>query len=292
MKRNLIAGIILISAVALSSCSSTSQLAKSSIDDDVYYSQAKAGDRTEYINDPEYLAEQQANSDDYYYYGDYSSRINRFGYYSPFNYGSSIYSPYSSRFSIGLGMGYGGYGYDPFYSSYYGPYGMGLGLGYGGYYGGYGYSPYYDLGYGYDPFFYGAGYGYGGGFGYGMGYYGGLGTIYGGAGYTPQRARPTYAGGNDPAINRAIRSNLPSQNQAINGRGNGQGQSVNSINGSRNNNGTGARPVRESRPQQVERAPQQQTFSFPSNNSGGGGGGGNSGGGGGGGGGGGRPVRP
>ena len=289
MKRNLIAGIVLISTVVLSSCSSTSQLAKSSIDDDVYYSQAKAGDRTEYINDPEYLAEQQANSDDYYYYGDYASRINRFGYSSPFGYGSSLYSPYSSRFSIGLGMGYGGFGYNPFYSSFYGPYGMGLGLGYGGYYGSYGYSPYYDLGYGYDPFFgYGAGFGYGGGYGYGMGYGGYGGTIWGGTGSVPQRSRPTYANGNNPAVNRAIRSNLPSQNSGVN-RVNGQGQSINSVNGSRNASGTGARPVREARPQQVERAPQQQTFSMPSN-SGGGGGGGNSGGGGGGGGG--RPARP
>jgi hypothetical protein len=300
MKRNLILGIVLIGAAALSSCSSTSQLSKSSIDDDVYYSKAKAGDKTEYINDPEYLAEQQGYGDDeYYYYGDYASRINRFGYYSPFGYGSSIYSPYSSRFSLGLGMGigyggYGGYGFDP-YGSYYGAYGMGLGLGYGGYYGGYGYSPYYDLGY--SPYFgygggWGFGYGYGGGYGYGIGYGGGYGAGFWGGGSTSQRSRPNYAGGNNPAVNRAIRSNLPSQNPSIRGT-NGQGQSINSVNGSRNANGTGARPVRESsRAPQVERAPVQQSFgtSNAGGNSGSSGGGGNSGGGGGGGGG--RPARP
>lgn len=53
---------------------------------------------------------------------------------------------------VGLGIGYGGYGYGLGYG--YGGYGYGLGYGYGGY--GYG-SPYYGYGYGYP---YGYGYGY------------------------------------------------------------------------------------------------------------------------------------
>lgn len=284
MKRNLILGIVLIGAAALSSCSTSTKIGgNAAMDDDVYYTTAKAGDRVEYINDPEYLASQQGYDDDYYYYGDYTSRINRFNYFSPFGY-------YDMPF----------YGYSPYYGSMYG-YGLGMGIGYG--WGGYGYSPYFDmgwgfggLGYGYSGMYgYGLGYGYGGGWGYGMGYggfgYGGF-VGYGGGANINARSRPNYAGGNNPAVSRVITSNMPSTNPSLRGS-NGQGRSVNTVNGTQQNGTRAVRQVREvvDRPQQqpiIQRAPQTQSFGG-GGNFGGGGGGGNSGGGGGGGG---RPARP
>lgn len=162
MKRNIIKGIVLIGALALGSCSTT-QLASNmkDKDDDVYFSNAKAGDQIEYVASTQPVANQQNrynnyNDDDYYYYDSYASRINRFGYFSPFNYYNDIY-----------------YGYSPY--SYYSPYnswnlGLGLGLGFGGYYGynswyspfSYGYYGYPYYGYNY----FGTGYAYGGGGGF------------------------------------------------------------------------------------------------------------------------------
>ena len=120
MKRNLIKGIVIISTVVLSSCSSVNKSAgvKSVVnDDDVYYTRAKAGDKIDYIAD----AGQQNNTyngdDDYYYYGDYASRINRFSSYSPFDYDDDFYFsyvPYNNGFGDGLN-------YDrDYYSTYYG----------------------------------------------------------------------------------------------------------------------------------------------------------------------------
>lgn len=291
MKRNLIIGIVLIGAAVLSSCSTSTQITKSSnpaIDDDVYYTQARAGDKTEYIYDDDYLASQQGNADDdYYYYGDYTSRINRFGYYSPFDYGDPFYYGYSpyygGRFGMGLGLGFG-YGYSPYYTYGYSPY-FDLGYGYSPY--GFGYSPYYSGGYiggyGYSPYY---GYGYSG--------YGGYGNI-GGGGLRNQRSRPTYANGNNPVVNRAIRSNLPSQDPSILRGNTSQGRVVNGVM-QRNADGSGARAVRDSRPQQQEpifnRAPQSFGTSNSAGSSVGSSSSGGSSGGGGGGGGGGRPVRP
>lgn len=168
MKQNILKGMILIGAIALSSCSTQNKLASSQTpDDDVYYTKAKAGEQ------PVYAAQQQTYrqdnngvndsygyDDDYYNYDSYSARINRFYNYSPFlssyyddlYYGS--YSPYYSGFGLGFGAGFGYYGggyfgYNPY--SFYGGYG---GFGYNpyfgysnyGYYGstvGYGYSPYW-----------------------------------------------------------------------------------------------------------------------------------------------------
>ncbi|GAB2978803.1 hypothetical protein GCM10027049_12980 [Mucilaginibacter puniceus] len=253
------------------------------IEDDVYYTTAKAGDRVEYINDPEYLASQQEYDDDYYYYGDYASRINRFNYYSPFGYYDMPY-----------------YGYSPYYGSMYG-YGLGMGIGYG--WGGYGYSPYFDMGYGYGGLGYGyngiygfgLGYGFGGGYGYGIGY-GGLGyggfVGYGGGYNINSRSRPNYANGNNPAVTRTIRSNMPNTTPSLRGS-NSQGRSVNTVNGNgtQQNGARATRQVREvaPRPQQqpvIQSAPQTQSVGGGNF---GGGGGGNSGGGGGGGG---RPARP
>jgi len=51
MKRNIINGIMLISALALGSCS-TSKLASNQLskDDDVYFSDDRAGDQPEYVS--------------------------------------------------------------------------------------------------------------------------------------------------------------------------------------------------------------------------------------------------
>jgi len=246
--------------------------------DDVYYTQAKAGDEIIYVNagNKPNVNEQYNDDDYYYYYGDYASRINRFGYFSPFSYYDNYYgySPFN-RWGFGLGFGfntgfwngyyspfmysgmYSPYFYDPFFSSYYG------------------YSPFY--GYGYSPYGWG---GYGGFYGYGGygGYYGGL----GGFGGRPQNARPVYAGGvaRPGTGGNGTRSNtflsVPDRRQP-------SGTSTPNI----NNATRGVRtPNRDPRPviQQVDRQP---SYSPPPSNAGGGGGGN-----GGGGGGGGRPVRP
>jgi hypothetical protein len=141
---------------------------------------------------------------------------------------------------------------------------------------------------------FGLGYGFGGGFGYGMGLgYGGFGggfVGYGGGYNLNARSRPNYAGGNNPAVTRTIRSNMPNTTPSLRGT-NGQGRSVSTVNGTQQNGTRAVRQTREvvQRPQQqpiIQRSPQPQSI-------GGGnfGGGGNSGGGGGGGGGG-RPARP
>lgn len=143
MKPKFIAGISLITALALASCS-TSRLntAKVQNDDDVYYTKTTAGDAIMDLPLP-----QDAYSDDdydYYYYDSYASRLNRFYYYTPFDYYDDFYydyAPYGGGFygGVGFGLGY----YNPYWA--WNPYGFGFG-----------YSPYSYWGTGY-------GYGYGGG---------------------------------------------------------------------------------------------------------------------------------
>ena len=169
MKRNFLAGIVVAGVAVMSSCSAPNQLtrAKAALNDDVYYSKAYSGDQVNYYaqaNNENYQAD-----DDYYYYGDYASRLSRFAGYSPFDYSDDFYYsyvPYNNGFGDGLS-------YSPDYYSYghannltanvgspyiYSPYD-------------YGYSPFYG---GYDDFGYGdlyaaylfdggGGYGYGGG---------------------------------------------------------------------------------------------------------------------------------
>src|SRR5579871_6758688 len=93
MKRNLIIAIVLTGAAALSSCSTTkiASLKSSAFDDDVYFTNAKAGDSQDFV------ADNQMNyktDDDYFYYGDYASRINKFASYSPFSYNDDFYYSY------------------------------------------------------------------------------------------------------------------------------------------------------------------------------------------------------
>ncbi|MFD2871847.1 hypothetical protein ACFS5N_05175 [Mucilaginibacter ximonensis] len=96
MKRNLLKVIILFSAVTLSSCATLADLSNPKpFGDDVYYTKAKAGVSNTYV--PEYVSQPQetiVRNDDYYYYGDYESRIRRFGYASPFDYDDDYYGSY------------------------------------------------------------------------------------------------------------------------------------------------------------------------------------------------------
>lgn len=96
MKSILPLGIIVISAIALSSCSSINNLSKAkTIGDDVYYTKAKAGDS--FDPQPQYTQNSYTNNDDYYYYGDYKSRIDRFSYLTPFDYSDDFYYDYASN---------------------------------------------------------------------------------------------------------------------------------------------------------------------------------------------------
>ena len=289
--------IIAVCVIALSACSTSQKLASTSApDDDVYFTQAKAGDQIVYAdnnyrnNTGNYGYDDY--DDDYYYYGDYSSRINRFGYNSPFPYYDNFYYGYSpyNRWGMGfgwntglgwnMGLGYGlgwgynpfGYGgmyspyfYDPFYASFYG-YGWGMG---------YAYSP-WGYGYGYSPWGYG---------GYGWGYGGGF--LVGGS--ARQNPRPVYAGGTASSVGVPTRNII---NQSMNSGRRPGDLSIQNI----NTRGSQPRAVRDvgsrdgynNRPQ-VQQARPTYNPPAPTNFGGNSGGGSSSGGGGGGGG---RPVRP
>lgn len=188
MKRNLIIGIVLFGAVALSSCSTTkiASLRSAATDDDVYFTSAKAGDAQNVVADNQMSYN---TDDDYYYYGDYASRLNRFTNYSPFSYNDNFYYnyvPYNNGFGAGTEYdrdyyaNYYGFGSQPntgFLSNYvYSPYN-------------YGYDPYDYLynDYLYDDFGYGLAYSeflFGGGGGGGSYYYGGGYNHSNHAGYT------------------------------------------------------------------------------------------------------------
>jgi hypothetical protein len=307
MKRNIAIGIFLISALTLGSCS-TQKLTTTATNDDVYFSNAKAGDEPIYAAQPVYnqgdadyqQAQQQEDDDDYFYYDDYASRINRFSYYSPFGFYNNLYygysNPYySNGFAFDFNYGPFGYGYNPYGYGY--GYGFGLGYGYGG----------WGLGYGYG------GYGYGGYGGYGYGGYGGYGGNYGYV--TVGTPRPVRGTGN-PLSPRGTASpfSRPASTTQFNNNGTRRRDASNVANGigyipgyrgtrnadgvvtrgNSNNSNTSysrdSRPTRQqdSRPtiQTVDRSSSQPA---PSSNSGSrsSGGGSSSGGGGGG-----RPVRP
>jgi hypothetical protein len=180
MKRNLFTGIFLISAIALSSCSTMDKIAKSDdMGDDVYYTKAKAGDQFDYVAQYNQQQISKVRNDDYYYYGDYESRINRFGYYSPFAYQDDYYSyvPYSYYTPV-VTSGYD-YGYNPYYD--FGTY-VAFDFGFG-YYGGY---DNYGYGTAYSSYIYG-----GGSRHHGRGY-SGWGNGGGGTGLAFTPANPAY----------------------------------------------------------------------------------------------------
>lgn len=181
---------MLIGVLAFASCSTQKLASNQQVDDDVYFTKAKAGEQMpmQIAYDQNVYANPQDNSgtysdDDYYYYDSYASRINRFSYNSPFSYYDDYYYDYASTPSYN---GYAGYGLSPYAYGGYG-WGLGIGFGYGGYYG---YSP-FGIGWGggypfwgiYSAYGYGGYYGgyYGGGWGWGGGY-GGRGRPYRGNG--------------------------------------------------------------------------------------------------------------
>lgn len=203
----LLTPILVAATVVISSCSAPRLAQQGSGNDDVYNSVAKA---QEYVQPQPGQSSQYSDSydDDYgssdpNYDMDYSSRINRFYYGSPYRnyydpyygdyYGYNGFSPYSSSWSLGFGWGFGNY-YNSMFNPYFG-------------YGGWGYSPYW----GYNPY-------WGGGF-WGGGYWGGG---YWGGGYvnrlpgnTTYGARPYR--GRENGVGYTPRSS--NMNSSYNGRG-------------------------------------------------------------------------
>ncbi|WP_442588181.1 hypothetical protein ACSBL2_19230 [Pedobacter sp. AW31-3R] len=191
MKPNhLFTSMLVVTAIAVSSCSVPQMAQQSRSDDDVYGSTARAVEYTrpvpvessEYYDDAEDDGDYYGSSD---LYADmsYSSRINRFYYGSPFrNYYDPFYGGYSPYYSgLGFGMGWGGYGGWGSGFGWGSGWGLGLGYGWGGYGGwgsGFGWGGFYDPFY--SPWGWGGYYGglwgggfYGGGWGWGGGFYGG-----------------------------------------------------------------------------------------------------------------------
>jgi hypothetical protein len=165
----LFTSLLAVATVALASCSVPRLAQEDNSTDDVYNSVAQAQVYTPPA--PKQSAQYKDTSsydDDYvtsdpYYDMDYSSRINRFyygspfrGYYDPFYYDYYGYNGFSPWYGPGLSMSFGwGWGNSYFNNYLHNPY-FGWGI----------YSPYYA----WSPF-YGGGY-LGGGY-YGGGYYGG-----------------------------------------------------------------------------------------------------------------------
>jgi hypothetical protein len=236
MKTKILKGIVMMSAVVLGACTTTKYAAQQKdYNDDVYYSKAKAGDAVEYASN-----NRSYRNDGYY--DNYSSRISRFGGYSPFAYDGFYNSYYGAGLGLGLGYGLGSYyGYSP-YSMYspYSYYGSGYGLGYGGYGYGIGGSPYWGLYSGYTS----------------------VNTNYG--------ARPGRGNGNPGATyNSTLRGT-----SVISGRGYNPGVGVsNSGNTYNNNGGYSQRPTRQAAPQ-IERSYPTYNTPAPSSMGGGFGGGG------------------
>ncbi len=306
MKKNILPIAVLLSALALASCSTPNQLASSkNANDDVYFSKAEAGDAPVYrqpIRDEDRYVNTNSDDDDYYYYDSYSSRINRFAYNTPFDYYDDYYYGYSSPY------GYGNYAYSPWgygglgWGGYGGGWGLGLGFGYGGW----GYSPWgWGGGFGYGSW----GYGYGGyypysywgtGYGYGGGYWGGVSANnvvrsrpYRGAGFPTSTmggrtstARPTGYAGNYPNT-----MSYPGRRPQIGYGNNGGYSNGTSYSGGRPGRGSdGGQPSYRPTRSEASRPQPQPTFDRGSTQSsspsfGGGGGGGGSRGGG-------RPSRP
>lgn len=162
--------MLALATIVVASCSAPKLAQQSTNDDDVYNTTAKVkiytpapvkpSQSTTTTDDQEYAESDYYGTSDPYYDMDYSSRINRFYYSSPWRnyYDPYFYSgwyPYNS-WSVGIG-------YSPFYNNYWNS-------PYSGW--GYAYSPFWGYNnFGWNNYYYGGGY-YGGGF-LGGGYYGG-----------------------------------------------------------------------------------------------------------------------
>lgn len=313
MKPNhLFTSLLAVTALFVASCSTPKLAKNNAIQDDVYNTTAQAKEYIAPAPRPEpiqYQDETTVTEDSYYgnsdpYYDmDYTSRIDRFYYASPWRsyfgyndfYGyNSFYSPYSFGLGGFYGNVYNNWGFNsylnwglygaPYYSNFWGPYSW--------------YNPYGG--------FYGGGWG-GGGF-YGGGFAGG-GTN---ANYRPRpsrgsengvgRANGTYMGGgtsrtngtNVNGNNGVGRSRAEMYNPATNGTSRAGNSSSTRSNGnaapSRSDNGS-SRPTRSNDAPQQSRPtynPPAQSSPPPSSSGSSRGGGSSSSGGGGGGG---RPTR-
>jgi len=292
--------IVMIAAAGLVASCSTSKLATTSQNDDVYNSVAKARE-VEVIPQQQYAQNQnqdqgqdQEGYDEYYgtsnpYYDmDYSSRINRFSNGTSWR---GYYDPYYDNFSYGNSygatnyLGYGGLGWSSGYGLGGWGSGFGIGLGYGSiwnnpfYYGnmGFGWNNFGWNNWGpysyYDRFGWGGGW-YGGGFGYGGGFYGG--GVYTGNTNTVRRASP---GAVDNRMRRSGNGisypnyGRPSRNGYVDQNGNRV--TPNNV-GSRPPRNSGYGPQQQnSRPQRNEnynppaRTESRPTYSPPSNSGGG-----------------------
>ncbi|RZK68009.1 MAG: hypothetical protein EOO92_23735, partial [Pedobacter sp.] len=186
----LLTSILAVTAIVVTSCS-TPKLAQQSVDnDDVYNSNAQARvytpspikplQQTAQQNNQQYEEDDYYGTSDPYYDMDYSSRINRFSYgtpwrsyYDPFFY-NDWYSPYSLGFNDFYGGGFGwGHLSSPFWS--YSNFGFGFN----------------NFGWGFNNFGWGFNNFYGGGL-WGGGFLGG--GYYGGGYYTGRTTNvPNYA---------------------------------------------------------------------------------------------------
>jgi hypothetical protein len=168
MKPNhLFTSMLALATIVVTSCSAPKLAQQSTNDDDVYNTTAKVKVYTPApvkpaqstaVEDQEYAESDYYGTSDPYYDMDYSSRINRFYYSSPWRtyYDPYFYSGWYPSYSVGIG-------YSPFYNNYWNS-------PYSGW--GYAYSPYWGYNnFGWNNYYYGGGY-YGGGF-LGGGYYGG-----------------------------------------------------------------------------------------------------------------------
>jgi uncharacterized membrane protein YgcG len=177
MKPNhLFTSMLALATIVVTSCSVPKLAQQSTNDDDVYNTTAKVKIYTPApvkpsqttTTDEEYAESDYYGTSDPYYDMDYSSRINRFYYSSPWR---NYYDPYFYSGSYPYNSWSVGIGYSPFYNNYWNS-------PYSGW--GYAYSPFWGYNnFGWNNYYYGGGY-YGGGF-LGGGYYGGG---YGGGFYT------------------------------------------------------------------------------------------------------------
>jgi hypothetical protein len=259
--------LLAVTAIVVTSCSTPRIAQTGAIDDDVYNSSAQAKVyvpapvRTAQPETQEYQEDDYYGTSDPYYDMDYSSRINRFSYGSPWR---AYYDPYF-------------YGYNDFYGGFGGGFGMGFGWGslYSPFFG---YNNWGFNNWGYGNYYGGLGGYYGGGF-LGGGYYGGG---YGGGYYTGRttnvpeyKARPYVGRENGVGTNRGMarsttrRSDVngnPVLERSRSDRYNPDGRAATSVNRPDRSNA----PV-QSRPTRTESAPArtQPTYSPPARSDGG-----------------------
>lgn len=260
---HLFTGMLALATIVVSSCSAPRYAQQSNESDDVYNTTAMAREYTPQAVNQNVNTQSNANNDQYgvndpYYDMNYSSRINRFYYGSPWR---SYYDPYFDYYGMnaypwyGMSGSWGRY-YSPFYDPWAYGWGGGIGWGLGWNYG----SPWW----GYNNFgwnsYYGGGF-LGGGY-YGGGFYTGRTTIVpdynarptrgSSSGYRPTRSADgigTVMPGRDRGQSYTPGSNRTSTVGTPRGSGTSSGST---------SNGTMSRPTRTSTP-----APTRESYTPP-----------------------------